>query len=1261
MSKSVSDEEESVIKSMGWKIPRVYPPVSIFASCPLCFLFSTFALCFGVLIWLAVWVGQDSSRVALSQDFISYDLSNFHSLNYDSLGESHKYIKRAAVVEYFQIDPLDGRCLLNSNNASVKGCQFGSWYDLNLVQGVVLSKSLDYLENPFWCHKEPFVYGIDYVPLRDFPYAVTEGYVFCGDSSDPVTCEQHFGSSGVIWGDSVCREWVNDITVRNRSACGMWEIGYGNNLTTFNTLMDEYGCVDVGSVHDSSLLMFAEVLSSDTVDEESYEKFYRIGNDERIAIFLYKSGFSGRGFSEEHLKEIRSFETGLVNYKGFDTYCTAGCSGFFSSPVLNFFPSSWDFEKSKQVVDLLRIGGMQDLVNRYLSCIEFNDYLEPLMCTYSCDEVIGVDGYDVVLQECERYADQTTRISDFFSVVNRSLENDIFNFDLFQQGQGCDSECLRAPCLRQDVEMCSNLWDESSATELINLFDILVLLTDLLPRWDGEGVDLVENVDEMSVFMSYVNEINMLRFMVDGVVDKGFSTVYPRSTYTRSILRVSSFYFLDSDEKEYPFSRYFQSSDGLGGYIEPRLMDSHGSEKYTLMVKLIFESVNSLLINDLLWSSLSFLIILGYMWFSFGSLFLAFVGLLQVVLAVPIGLFFYSYVLGYTYHSPMNALVVFIAASIGVDDLFVFVSNWNESVFAGPGVLSSPSRRMQWVWWRSVVATGVTSLSTSLSFFSACLGPLDSMCSFGVIAGVSVLVDFVLVNLIFACAVLVYHNRWEGRGSFLSPSFRWKSNGVTTTLRYIDEYRKRGWTSVERGNRGGVGVGVLGNFGRRVRGLVYDLISSGFGRVVLLLVSCVWCTIAIVLILRLRASNSAMQFLNEDHMLQKASDVMLNRFDVSSVSPSVVVYYVWGIDGIDRKGVNVLKNSSFLGVPQYSGVDLPSDQYRSCRDAMLRKLNVLNAVSQGYVDVGIEDVQDLFRIRPDGFPYIGGTFPGYRSDFDKGFYDFTSELFDDVSGFDSGDWEFLVLGVASPDMMPVVTYGRAFTEWRYDRYEQLGREVLDGDGDIRESCGIAANASFFVTDSGRHFVFMETQRLFIDGLVSGVAVGVGIAVLSVFVVTYGSVPVTLFTFLTVSMTLISVLAVASYIGWEIGVIEGVLFSVLSGFSVDYVVHMGISYVEESRKGFGSKEVPQRALDKRLHWIHAVIDEVGASNMNAALTSILACVPMFFCEIMVFQRFCVFLIMTASFSLFYSSVVFLGLLAAFGVDFYIVPRSIRSIL
>ena len=102
------------------------------------------------------------------------------------------------------------------------------------------------------------------------------------------------------------------------------------------------------------------------------------------------------------------------------------------------------------------------------------------------------------------------------------------------------------------------------------------------------------------------------------------------------------------------------------------------------------------------------------------------------------------------------------------------------------------------------------------------------------------------------------------------------------------------------------------------------------------------------------------------------------------------------------------------------------------------------------------------------------------------------------------------------------------------------------------------------------------------------------------------------------------------IGWSLITNEAILFSILAGFSVDYIVHLAHAYIESEG------DVPNR--------IKNAFGDMGVSVFSGMFTSVIASIPLFFCKLTFFAKFGTFLCLTIVFSWVFANFVFMAMLA-----------------
>ena len=209
-----------------------------------------------------------------------------------------------------------------------------------------------------------------------------------------------------------------------------------------------------------------------------------------------------------------------------------------------------------------------------------------------------------------------------------------------------------------------------------------------------------------------------------------------QSTETQSILS----HFLDGFEDSF--------SDGLTDDVN-----------FYYFNGLIFaEFIQRQVISDtgLLLGSLIFIFL--FMWFQTRSLFITGFAVLGIVFAFFTANLIYRYILDYMYFGIFHILALFIILGIGADDVFVFYDTWKESHHYP---FPSLAHRMWFVYKRACFAMLWTSLTTAIAFIVSAASPFLAVNTFGVFAGLLVLVNYMSIIIYFPTVVIIYHLYFE--------------------------------------------------------------------------------------------------------------------------------------------------------------------------------------------------------------------------------------------------------------------------------------------------------------------------------------------------------------------------------------------------------------------------------------------------------------------------------------------------------------------
>jgi len=142
----------------------------------------------------------------------------------------------------------------------------------------------------------------------------------------------------------------------------------------------------------------------------------------------------------------------------------------------------------------------------------------------------------------------------------------------------------------------------------------------------------------------------------------------------------------------------------------------------------------------------------------------------------------------------------------------------------------------------------------------------------------------------------------------------------------------------------------------------------------------------------------------------------------------------------------------------------------------------------------------------------------------------------------------------------------------------------------------------------------------------------------------GNVVITIYSVGAIFVILAATVATVVAMGWTLGFLEGICFSILIGLSVDFVIHMGHGYVEAVRLG-----QEQGVVLSRHKCAQQSVATMGFPVLSAGLTTLLSAVILFFCEITFFQKFGTIVLLSMIFAMIATFMLYVPLLDAAGPE------------
>lgn len=344
--------------------------------------------------------------------------------------------------------------------------------------------------------------------------------------------------------------------------------------------------------------------------------------------------------------------------------------------------------------------------------------------------------------------------------------------------------------------------------------------------------------------------------------------------------------------KEWPEEDYAEEILGSGVIDELfRIRNMVQNENPDVEFLFDFPSANVFfdyyLAKDLRMLGLSFALVFLVLWFATNSAFLALCGMFEIVVSFPLGLFIWLVLLqqpGVTY---LMYNGIFIILGIGCDDIFVFVDAFRQSELEDDRISGSLETRFAWAYNRAAGAMLATSITTTLAFLGCATSQIWDIRCFGVVNGMMVLFDYLLVITWFPAAVIVHERYLKGCMGWCTPQHLLAK--VSSCCR--------------KGTKKGIGKGgealEMGHFLENLFGGPFAKFIVCRGKALVYLFWGILIASTVVWVMYLKPAEDSFTFFNEDHFYERAKTTWKDKFAFSSVDGKIQVTMAFGLNSKD--------------------------------------------------------------------------------------------------------------------------------------------------------------------------------------------------------------------------------------------------------------------------------------------------------------------------------------------------------------------------
>ena len=374
----------------------------------------------------------------------------------------------------------------------------------------------------------------------------------------------------------------------------------------------------------------------------------------------------------------------------------------------------------------------------------------------------------------------------------------------------------------------------------------------------------------------------------------------------------------------------------------------------------------------------------------------------------------------------------------------------------------------------------------SITFFS--FQPIKALAgvqAFGIFAALVIFIDYVLVMSLFCTAVVIFHEKFEREGyCCCEPICCYKKPELNPTQKALANAMDAN-TEVPTGDK----ISIF------FRTKVATFLKNGKNRGFIFLFFAIWLITACIFGSRIEPTQETEQFLDPNHPLQRATTILGQEFPTTQDDTGSMIYFAWGLGGVDRDGVNQLVNPDFLGYPVFLET---FDFNEQCQTEMLNvcedlKLNVDYApfIKQdsglGVVHCFVEELaafnvygnlddcesvkrglwkNETWQVSSDELNSVMENFIKQTSCYSN-INENILTFYGNSVGWDGTSLKYASMSAESAVLIPFATKTELATRNEYDKFIDLGKKM---DKTMESYCGSKATVTVSSTKTLTYFV-----------------------------------------------------------------------------------------------------------------------------------------------------------------------------------------------
>ncbi|XP_054751769.2 protein dispatched homolog 1-like isoform X1 [Lytechinus pictus] len=626
------------------------------------------------------------------------------------------------------------------------------------------------------------------------------------------------------------------------------------------------------------------------------------------------------------------------------------------------------------------------------------------------------------------------------------------------------------------------------------------------------------------------------------------------------------------------------------------------------------------LFSDTIYIAIGCLVVFVIIWMYVGSLFVAIMTFISIIMSMVVAYFFYHTVFRLVFFPFINVVTAVLMIGVGADDCFVYVDIWKLTKKEFGGDRNNRVLVVRKTLKHAAATMFVTSFTTSSALFAGCISSITAVRCFSVFAGCSILVNFVF-TVTWIPATVMIHEKY-----------------------FTCDEEVHGGSSCRCCRLWFIMVGIYDSVSR-----VGNKIFEEYLPIVIVKLRILWiillsglgiggfCVVFVAPKLSL-PSQSEFQVFRKSHILEQYDQVYKGIFSFESNSETMRALFVWGVEPADNG--DHWDPDSFGSTVLDKNFEVKSTEaqmwlYSFCKD--LRNSSFYDNTANAYDEFCFIDLFKDFMEND----CTGGvspccnqtTFPYSPSLFSQCVPIFYLVLCQSVGGCERyipGLWfnsDDDIVGMAlliKTNVKYSLSYNTMGDFWD-DVNRFLDDEMADAPSGLR--------GGWFISDVVLQLAFFDLQQ----GLATGTPLSVGMSLIfsaCVLLLTVRNVLVTIYAVYSIACAVFVVIASVVLLGWELNIFESTVLSLAVGLSVDFTVHLGVAYRQATEP------------DREARSMHA-LKTLGSAVTLAALTTFSAGGCMLPATVLSYVQLGTFLMIVMGVSWVYALFLFMSLCRTIG--------------